>query len=172
MKLFSTHFQKLSFFCAASMLCFNCAPRNIQPPKTQLQMREFQTRSYHAKDTKQVMKAVLNALQDEGYIIKSADKELGFISAGKEMDVEDGTEAFFAHLLSGAAARYKKNSIVEASANVSEYGKDTKVRLIFQTKIIDNFGNPVTAAQIEDEIFYQDFFSKVDKSLFIEKQKL
>jgi hypothetical protein len=149
-----------------------CTPKNIEPQKTQLQIREFQTRSYEARDTKQVMKAVLNALQDEGFLIKSADRELGFISASKEVDIEDGTERFFAKLFEGNYARYKKSSQMEASANVSEFGKQTRVRMIFQTKILDNFNAPVNTIQVEDEIFYRDFFAKVDKSLFIEKEKL
>ena len=149
-----------------------CTPAVVVPPKTQLEIREFQTRTYSDRDIKLVMKAVINALQDEGYIVKSADKELGFVSAAKEADIEDKTSAFFARLLGGANARYTKNSIVEASANVSEFGKETKVRLVFQAKIVDNFGSPVSASMVEDAMFYQDFFAKMDKSLFIERERI
>ncbi len=153
------------------ILCtVGCTPKNITPPKTQLEVRQYQTRNYNSMDTKQVMKAVINALQDEGYIIKNADKELGFITAAKEIDVESSGEAFVSRLFLGAAARFKKNSILEASANISEYGKDTKVRMIFQAKTLDNFGSPLDAKQMDDENFYQTFFSKIDKSLFLERE--
>ena len=156
------------------MSCFfiGCAPQQIELPKTQLQLREFQTRNYPSKDLKLVMKAVLNALQDDGYLIKSADKELGFISASKDVDIENWSQAFLARILAGAAARYQKNAVLEASANVSEFGRDTKVRIIFQTKVLDNFGSPMNAAQVDDATFYQDFFAKVDKSLFIERERI
>ncbi len=161
------------YFLIVSLLVFgSCVPRRVTPPKTQLQMREMQTRTYPQQDVKMVMKAVLNALQDEGYIIKNADKELGFISATKEIDVEDQRQAFFARLFDGAAARYKKNAVIDASANVTEIGRETRVRLVFQTKTQDNFGSPISAEQIEDTVFYQEFFTKVDKSLFFEKERI
>ena len=150
----------------------SCAPQKVELPKTQLQMREFQTRSYTSKDVKMVMKAVLNALQDEGYIIKSADKDLGFISASKDVDIEDKTQAFIARLFAGGEAPYQKNAILDVSANVSEFGTETKVRVVFQTKTVDNFGSPLTAAQVDDTKFYQDFFTKVDKSLYFEKERI
>ena len=149
-----------------------CIQQPPVPQKTQLEMREIQTRSYQSKDLKMVMKAVLNTLQDEGFIIRNADKELGFISASKELDIEDRTEVIFSTIFGGDHPRFKKSSIVEASANVSEFGRDTKVRVIFQTKTMDNFGAPLGAQQISDPFFYQDFFSKVDKSLYIERERL
>jgi hypothetical protein len=150
----------------------SCVQAPVIPPRTQLEMREMQTRTYRSKDTRMVMKALLNALQDDGYIIKSADRELGFITASKEVNVEDSTEAMMVQIFGGEHGRYKKNSIIEASANVSEFGRETKVRVVFQTKTIDNFGAPLDASQVYSEKFYQDFFSSVDKSLFFERERL
>lgn len=149
-----------------------CINSSIEVPKTQLQIREFQTRVYPTTNTKSVMKALINALQDDDFIIRNADKELGFISASKELDVQDSTEAFLATLFNGPEARYKKNSIVEASINVSEFGPQTKVRVLFQVKTVDNFGGPVHSAAVSGEKFYQDFFAKVDKSIFLEREGL
>jgi len=149
-----------------------CAPGPVKPAQTQLQMREFQTRLYQNADMRTVMKAMINVLQDEGFMVRNADKDLGFISANKEVDVENPSEAFLARVFAGAAARYKKNSVIECSVNVSDFGKDTRVRVIFQTKVIDNFGSPVSTAQVDDPNYYQDFFAKVDKSIFLEKQAI
>ena len=38
----------------------------------------------------------------------------------------------------GTDARYKKNNIIESSANISEFGDQTRVRINFQAKVIDN----------------------------------
>lgn len=171
-----THLSKvLAFFTILSLSA--CAPFWTKgppptPPKTQLEIREIQTRSYESKDSKSVMKAVINALQDEGFLIRSADKELGYISASKEMDIEDSTEVFLTTLFSGVHARYKKNSQVEASANITEFGKTSKVRVVFQVKNLDNFNMPISTSEVQEPAFYQAFFSKVDKSIFIEKQGL
>ena len=152
------------------LLIAGCATAPRVPPRTQLELREMQTRAYESKDTKLVMKAVINALQDDGFMVRSADRELGFISAAKEVDVEDATEAFMQQLFAGAAARYRKNSTIEASVNVSEFGRETRVRVVFQTKVVDNFNMPITTAQVEDPVYYRDFFAKVDKSVFIARQ--
>src|SRR5690349_12138102 len=69
-----------------------CAPAPMPPtqrPRTQLQTREFQTRAYETTDTKMVMKALLNVLQDEGFIVKNANENLGLIVATKETENPD-----------------------------------------------------------------------------------
>jgi len=151
------------------LFIFGCATTG-PPPRTQLQIREFQTRSYETNDLKMVMKAMLNVLQDDGFIVKNANIDLGLITATKEIDVESKGEAFFLSLLAGTEARWKKNSIIECSSNISEFGKSTRVRINFQMKVLNNKGEVVGVKQIEDPTYYQEFFSKVDKGIFIEKE--
>jgi hypothetical protein len=156
------------------LLCSSCVLQPPVPQKSQLEIRQMQTREYQRPQggAKQVMKAVINVLQDEGYIIKNADKELGFITATKETDIQNQWEAFFSQLANSENPRFSKNSIVECSVNISDYGSDTRVRAIFQLKVQDNLGGIVSVSQIDDPFFYQQFFSKVDKGIFIDKQKL
>ena len=151
-------------------LLMGCA--TVVPQKTQLQIREFQTRSFETSDTKMVMKTMVNVLQDEGYMLKNANIDLGILSASKELNVEDRGEAFWSAFWAGANARWKKNSTIECTANVSDFGTQTKVRVSFQVKVFDNKGAVMDVRQIEDESFYQDFFAKVDKGIFIQKEKL
>jgi len=153
-------------------VCSACMTQNVKPQKTQLEIREFQTRSYQTKDTKMVMKAMLNVLQDDGFIVKNANVELGLLTATKELDVESGGEAAFAIFMAGENARYKKNTIIECSANISEFGKETRVRANFQTKMMNNKNEVMNVKQIEEADYYQTFFSKVDKGIFIQKEKL
>lgn len=155
----------------AAFLVTGCATTGAGT-KTQLQMREFQTRSYQSKDPKVVLKAVVNVLQDDGFIIKEANTELGILTATKEVDVESGASAFFSTLIMGVNAKWDKNSLFEATANVSEFGQETRVRVIFQVKTMDNKGGVSKVKQIDDEKHYQEFFAKVDKGLFIEKEGL
>ena len=159
-----------------SLLFVSCSVQPPPPQKSQLELRQMQTREYKAPPggLKRVMKAVINTLQDEGYMIKNADKELGFITAQRETDVQDKWETFFAHLgaSNNAPARFSKNSILECSVNVSEYGKDMRVRAVFQNKVLDNLGGTVSVRQVDNGLFYQKFFSKVDKGIFIERQGL
>lgn len=151
------------------MFWFGCALPN--PQLTQLQIREFQTRTYPVKDSKLVMKALLNVLQDEGFIVKNADTDLGLLTATKETNVENSGALLLA-LLGGSDARWEKIAIVECSANVSELEGATKVRVNFQVKKLDNHGQVIDVGTILDPEFYQSFFAKVDKGVFLQKQDL
>lgn len=49
-----------------SVFAYGCASTAVTPRMTQLQIREFQARPDEINDTKLVMKAMLNVLQDDG----------------------------------------------------------------------------------------------------------
>ena len=154
------------------LFAFGCASTGVTPQKTQLQIREYQTRRYETNDTKMVMKAMLNVLQDDGFIVKNAVLDLGLLSAEKSVDVENAGEAFFASFFLGADATWQKASIIECTGNISEYGTQTRVRINFQMKVLNNKGGIIKIEQVDDEKYYQDFFSKVDKGIFIQQERL
>lgn len=165
-KLRPAYFITFLFFLSA---CTFAPPK---PPRTQLQIREMQTRNYDNKvgDFKRVMKAVINVLQDDGFIIKNADRELGFITAVKEYDVSRGWERGLSMTFGNNQSRYRNNVIMESSVNLTEINKGVRVRALFQRKTLDNFGAAYEIEHIEQPEFYQEFFSKVDKGLFLEEQ--
>jgi hypothetical protein len=142
------------------------------PAMTPLQIREYQTRSFDTQDAKPVMKALLNVLMDEGYIVKEANVELGVLGAARELNIEDKGKAFMSRLILGGNARWDKNSIVEVTANFSLRGDRTRVRASVQLKTVDNKGLALKIRVMDDEALYQEFFAKVDKGIFIEKEKL
>jgi hypothetical protein len=180
--------------------------QKTKPQKTQLEIRQLQTRSYDTKDVKMVMKAVMHALQDDNFIIQQANVGLGLLTAQKEVDlIEKPTDfswkdsaiaigmvvviigAAIAILGTGSGSshrtgldvnkkstspRFKKSAITEASANISDFGEQTQVRMSFQLKVLDNQGVTAEVKPIDNAKFYQDFFSKVDKSVFLGKEKL
>jgi hypothetical protein len=139
------------------------------------------------------MKAVLNTLQDEGFVVKNAVVDLGLITATKELqltgrtgstgssDTDYWTDVFSQLFKSSGSSKYtqtdskprfNKFKVIEASINISELGTRCKVRANFLAKVLDNEGNPSEVYSVDDSKFYQDFFSKVDKGVFIEKQGL
>ena len=140
--------------------------------KSQLEARQIQTRTYDTKDVKMIMKAMLNVLQDDNFIVKQVNLELGFLNATKEADLEDGWERFWAEFWKGKHASWKKNSIIDCTANVSEFGDQMKVRVNFQVKVLDNKGGCILVQQVNHPDYYQRFFSKVDKGIFIEKEHI
>lgn len=176
--------QHIMLIVLCSLILGACTVINQQstppPQKTQLQTRQVQTREYDTNDVKLVMKAVLNVLQDDGFIVRNAQIELGLLTATKEVDLQSrnsGSNQFWTDFFRGLdrnrgqrESLFNKLKQIESSVNVSEFGKQSKVRANFQVKILDNQGNTVEVYQVEDPKFYQEFFMKVDKGIFIQKQ--
>jgi len=130
--------------------------------RSQLQVREFQTRTYDSKDTAMVMKAVLNVLQDDGFIIKTSNVSLGEMTASKERSANYWALIFLV----------RRVESWECSVNVTDFGEQTKVRVNVQTSMKDALGNVLYVHEVDDPIYYRDFFTKVDKGVFIQKEKL
>ena len=147
----------------------------IITPMTQLEKRQFQTRTYQSSDKALVMKAMLNVLQDEGFIVYNANPLLGFIYGVKDFDTSDPNIDISKEFgLSKARLNWNgvKVATVETTANVTEYGKSMRVRVNFKRKLLNIYGNAQFIDDILDETYYQDFFSKVDKAIFLQKQKI
>jgi hypothetical protein len=168
------------FFVVVLVLTFNMAAiaktkstAEVITPQTQLEKRQYQTRQYDGIPKPALMKAMLNVLQDEGFIVNNANTLLGFISGTKEFSVSDKTIDFEKEF--GTKKSFFSGgevAVVEATANVSEFGKEVRVRINFKRKLLNIYGTPTKIEEISDETYYQNFFSKVDKSIFIQKQKI
>jgi hypothetical protein len=150
-------------------------------PRTALETRALQSRSYSASDTRSVMKAVLATLQDDGFLVRAADTELGLITATKEAvrPVSDvarvGRFAFIAVTYGvGALLPGPKSgaSIVEATVNVTADAADTRLRVSFQLRVTDGNQRLKQVRPLDDASLYQEFFAKVGKSLFLVKEKV
>ncbi len=150
-----------------------CASPMPKLPQTQLQIREYQTRTYQTNDTKTVMKVLLDVFQDRGYTVKNASTDLGFLQAEKQVFIENPGEVFTATFWAGAAGRWKVTSVVEATANVGLAGTTTsRVRCSFVHKITDNRNVPMYVNTDPGEKSYQEFFASVDKGLFLQSELL
>ena len=157
---------------AMNIGCASLGGQPMPPPMSQLEIREMQTRTFSGVKSTEVMKALLNVLQDDGFVVRNAVIELGLLSATKEIDVSDSGEAILNSVLFGSEARWNKNSIIESTANVTQTGRDAKVRVTFQIKTMTNRGEVADVRAVSDAKYYQDFFSKVDKGIFIQNEGL
>lgn len=148
---------------------------SVITPMTQLEKRQFQTRTYQTMDKPLVMKAMLNVLQDEGFIVYNANPLLGFIYGVKDFDTSD-SNIDISKEFGLSKSRLNLNGIrvatIETTANVTEYGKSMRVRINFKRKLLNVYGNAQFIDDVNDESYYQEFFSKVDKAIFLQKQKI
>ncbi len=76
--------MKNLFLLSALALCFcGCASTHddlLGTKQSQVQMRNYQSRSFDTTDKKMVLRAVISTMQDLGFIIERADEKLGTIS--------------------------------------------------------------------------------------------
>lgn len=76
--------MKKLLFLAALALCFSgCASTRddvLGTKHSQVQMRNYQSRSFDTTDKSMVLRAVVSTMQDLGFIIERADEKLGAIS--------------------------------------------------------------------------------------------
>jgi hypothetical protein len=152
----------------------------IQPARTQLEVREFQTYTFDTSDSKLVMKGLFNVLQDDGYVVRNAVIELGLITATKEIDLAPGRSGQTVLAVGGGVILRgprevpipEKIEVRDFTGNVTEFGERTRVRVSFQKKVLDSHGHPVEVTPINDPVFYQDFFSRLDKSVYLQRERL
>ena len=148
---------------------------DIITPMTQLERRQFQTRTYKSSQKIQVMKAILNALQDEGYIVYNANPLLGFIYGVKDFDTSD-SDVDISKEFGLTKTRLNLNGIkvatIEVTANVTEYGDTMKVRINFKRKLLNTYGNAQFIDDVEEQEFYDDFYKKIDQAIYLQKQKV
>jgi len=144
-----------------------------QATMTQLQMRQLQVRTIQASDKRMAMKALLNVLQDEGFVVKSVDSNLGVLVAAKEVGVEKASSRW-SSIFSSSDAEHKwdKGGIVEAAVMVNEVSDGCQFRANFQRKAFNKIGRVSDIETLVDEEYYQDFFTKVEKALYIENDAI
>lgn len=147
--------------------CFSDSPPPPQP--SQMEMRSFQTREYDTNDTKLVIKAVLNTLQDMGFIVNTADPNIGLLTASKWTNVEHSKKEIKEAKKKELAI--SKSIVLDCTANISEFGKkQSRVRVNFQQRVLDTNGATMQASPITEAKFYQTFFSQVDKGIFLQQE--
>lgn len=147
----------------------------------------METRTYEGQDAKMMLKTVLNVLQDEGFIVDYGNSDLGLLHGSKILRetasrVSTPTGGYpgggYNRPVSPLTTTTTITIVVpttttlEATANVSEFGNQIKVRVNFQRKSSNTLGTTLVAIPLDDPKFYQEFFAKLDRGLFIQKQGL
>ncbi len=130
--------------------------------KTSLEIQSFQSKSFETSKNV-AFASVVSVFQDLGYIIKSADKDTGFITA---QSAAKGSSTFKKIML-GVSSSSKTN----ATAFIEEIVKgNTKIRLNFVSSISSSsqYGQNSTEENvIDDPKAYQVAFNKIGDAIFI-----
>lgn len=147
----------LIVFCCSLIACAPAFAKG-KPAVSSLEIRQMQTRTYDVKDKKELMEAIVNVLQDRDYLISESSYNLGVISGYKECKEKT--------FMGSQYVRY------ETSVQINDLtSKSYKVRTNFSKKNMDPMGAVTTQIDIPNpEEFYREFFTQLNKSLFIESQ--
>jgi len=155
----------------ATLVVTGCASNDngSGAPPSQLERRSFQTREFDTPDTRLVMKAMINVLQDMGFQIGNADADLGLLTATKWVNIDHSKKETKKARKDGRTL--SKSLVLESTANVSAYaGDQSRVRVNFLERILDDAGATMAVSQVDDPRFYQQFFANVDKGIFLQEE--
>ena len=147
---------------------------NRKPEQTQLQIRALQTREYDAERKADILPVALAVLQDDGYVVQNANMELGLLSAHKQLHekkVDDTGTAFLKGFFGGGMVSSQKFSTIETNITVTPFGDKLRVRLSARLSALSTTGN-MQYEQVTEPKFYQEFFTKLEKGLFIEREQI
>jgi hypothetical protein len=174
-------FFKAVFLCSVVVLA-GCA--GITIPKDALILspssladRQLQSRVYEDVSEADILSASVGIMQDLGATITETESDLGLIVGEKMRDATDPGQVagalVMAVLLAPVAIdkRQKiKFSLVTTPVSSAKSNNRWLVRLTIQ-RIVWNTQNQVSRIEaVRDADIFQEFFEKLDKSLFLEQQ--
>jgi hypothetical protein len=151
-------------------------------PRSPLELRQVQTRAFDGTDARLVLKAALNALQDEGYVIREVDAELGLVTAVMEGQSSRPNGALRVLKWVAAVPTYGASLLVpsgrheftavEANVNVTPEAAGTRVRISLVSKVTGRNGNMMSVKPVDDALAYQALLARLDKSVYLQKEGL
>lgn len=151
-------------------------------PQTALELRQAQSRTFETADARLVLKAAVNVLQDEGYVIREANAELGLVTGVMEWQSRRRNQALHVLKLVAALPTYGASlllpsgkdefSSVEANVNVTPDASRTRVRISLVSKVTDKNGTVRSGRPVDDPLAYQALLARLDKAVFLQKEGL
>lgn len=168
-------------FMAAAFSLTACSPgipkEALMLKPESMQNRQMQTRRFATVDEAHMLNASTALLQDMGFTLDEANAPLGVLVASKIRDATTAGNvslAVVATLLTRQPMRYDKEQKMRASVvtRLLPNGKEMSVRVTFQRIVFNNHGQVTTAEAIIEPEVYQEFFSKLSKSVFLDANQI
>lgn len=168
----------LIFFVLGIIGCVTVPKDAFQLSATSLQDRQIQSRVFETEDEVELLSAGISVLQDMGYSVDEIEKNVGVVTASKNVDATDGGQvavAIFVALLGGRNMAIDKEQKIKVSFVTQPYKLERNgylSRVTFQ-RIIWNTQEKITTVEtLNNEELYSGFFSKLSKSVFLEGYKI
>jgi hypothetical protein len=145
----------IGILCLASALLLSaCAPAT--PPLSPMQKRQMTSRTVNGS-YKNIFKSTLSVLQDQDYIIKTADMNSGLITATVSKDINS-----FYSIFAKKGETFNTLDVISVSATVDEISKtSSKVRISIEQQTRANTGGTTSSKQLYDEQTYQTLLNNI-----------
>ena len=154
----------------------------VRVPQSPLEMRQAQSRTFETADPRLVLKAALNVLQDQGFVIRHADAELGIVTAVMEWRSRTPNRGLRVLKWVTVVPTYGASllipsgrteiSAIEANVNVTPEGANTRVRISLVSRVTGKGGEVLRVVPVDDPLAYQRLLAGLDKAVFLEKEGL
>ena len=165
--------------------CASAGPPRIAPPRSALELRQIQSRTYPESDAQGLLRATLSTFQDQGFTIRSTEPELGLITATRQV-VTQGPASPLRRFLRGYAAlctyglallaipsKDLRVTEIDGTARIEEVGSgEARLRISFLLRVVDKNGAVRELVEVSDPATFQAFLAAVDRNLYLQREKL
>ena len=161
--------NKLLYLSPILLLLFSCSiPGLGDKTPTIAEVREIQTETVKANDLKKTMKAAINTLQDDDFMISYTDLDVGIITAEKSENAESIMDVAITNLLSQLTDGFwnkasKGLKTVYVNINISDLGNEMKIRTSFIAKVFDTSGKLIKQESVKSREVYDTFYRRLRK---------
>lgn len=172
------HAIALALILAVTACADKIPTRALQLSPESLQDRQLQTRRFDTSDEAMLLSSCAALLQDLGFTIDSSETGLGVIVASKDRSAEEIGQiagSIFLAIAFGVSVPWDEKQKIRASVvtrPIGEEGTSITVRVTFQRLVWNNAGQISKEERINEPDFYQQFFAKLSKSVFLEAQQI
>lgn len=148
----------------------------LAPSETLLSDRSMQCRKYASTNESQILLASSSVLQDLGFLVEESDLELGLIAGSKMRsahDIRQKAAAVVLGLVLGTYVPTDKEQLFRTCVTTHPAGdRHIVVRVTFQ-RIVWNAADDITTREpLKDPGIYQEFFTRLSKSIFLDAQEI
>jgi len=148
-----------------------CASGRVPVATTPLEARQFQVHTFEAADATLVLKAAVNTLMDDGFIIDTSDAQLGLLTATHKRSTRSFLGTMTSVMTYGRVGPWR-TTVIEANVKIDAFGGGSRARVSFRLTHGGTKDSDSEATPIFDPAVYQAFYARLDKSVFLLKEKL
>lgn len=180
--MFAVVVQRLPLLLVCLFFLSACQPKipkdALKLTPESLAQRQAQSRTFDTDDEAKVLSASAAVLQDLGFNLDESETKLGLVVGSKTRSARKASQivgSIILGVLSGAYVSTDKVQKMRAclvTRPAGEEKKSIRVHVTFQ-RIVWNSQNQVTKREgLTDPKIYQEFFSRLSKSLFLEAHEI